>query len=91
MKTCIVSALPPLHSGVALYTLGLLLGFGKIELPIPLVIVVNTSASNKIKVKGLKILRNWREIVKRNPHYQQNFPVYSDDNSRQKRYRRNNF
>lgn len=90
MKTCLVSALPPLHSGVALYTLGLLSGFGKIKPSFPFVIIVNDSANSEINIRGLKILRNWTRgpkyffqvlsaIIREKPsvvHFQHEFFLY---------------
>ena len=59
MKTCIISALPPLQSGVALYTLGLMSGLLEIEISFPIVIVANKLAKSEIHVQNLRVRRSW--------------------------------
>jgi len=90
MKTCMVSALPPSHSGVALYTYGLASGFQEIKIPFPLVIIANKSAKPGLDIKKVEIIRSWTKgpqfffqilsaIIHENPsvvHFQHEFFLY---------------
>lgn len=59
-EICLVSSLPPFRSGVSLYTLGLLSGFEKIQLPFSVVVAANRTTVELEKSEGnLKIMRTW--------------------------------
>lgn len=55
-----MSVLPPLHSGVSLYTAGLLSGFARKKSSFELVVVTNKSAHQKSqRVNGMRFLKTW--------------------------------
>jgi glycosyltransferase involved in cell wall biosynthesis len=90
-KVCLVSVLPPLFSGVSLYTQGLLSGFAKRKVPCELVVLANKSAQELTpQVDGLRIIKAWSRdaryliqvlsaIVKEKPvvvHFQHEFFLF---------------
>ena len=59
LKACLVAPLPPLPSGVSLYTVGLLAGFARKKPPCELVVITNKSAMNIENAKGIRLMKAW--------------------------------
>jgi len=60
LKVGFISALPPLRSGIPLYTLGLLSGFEQTRNQIAFVVIVNKFARDaEFKIKNFKLMKVW--------------------------------
>jgi glycosyltransferase involved in cell wall biosynthesis len=90
MKICIISTLPPLHSGVSEYTLGLIRGLEESNLESVVFFLVNKTAKISFDNSKIKIVKVWekgpvfffqllRAIISINPdvvHFQHEFFLY---------------
>ena len=90
MKICLVSSLPPLYSGVSLYTLGLVGGFERVKSSFSLVVIANKSSLANSISQHVKIQKVWNRgpkyffqvlaaLVREKPdivHFQHEFFLY---------------
>ena len=65
IDSCVVTVIPPVHSGVSLYSVGLLSGLEQVSFKRPLAVIINKSAHFKTGSEKLKFYPVWT----RDPKY----------------------